>query len=295
MNEKPTLEIIAPTVEEALAQGLAQLGLPAEAVSMEVLDAGNKGLFGLGGRQVRVRLTVKSEEESEASESAPPAPKADKKPSDQTPRPDHRAGQDKPAPVSLPSSSGTSKKESKPKAKAEPKPEPQKPASAPVSQDDEGQDELLNMAEETVSKLLYHMNLQAQISANYEESDREDRRTIHVDVHGDDLSILIGRRSETLNAFQYIASLMVGKEVQQWVQLVIDVEGYRSRRENQLRRMARRMAEQAIKTGRRQVLEPMAANERRLIHIELRENPAVTTESVGEDPYRKVTIIPEDS
>ena len=61
MNEKPTLEIIAPTVEEALAQGLAQLGLPAEAVSMEVLDAGSKGLFGLGGRQVRVRLTVKSD------------------------------------------------------------------------------------------------------------------------------------------------------------------------------------------------------------------------------------------
>ena len=63
MNEKPTLEIIAPTVEEALAQGLAQLGLPAEAVSMEVLDAGTKGLFGLGGRQVRVRLTIKSDEE----------------------------------------------------------------------------------------------------------------------------------------------------------------------------------------------------------------------------------------
>ncbi len=58
MNERTTLEIIAPTVEEALAQGLAQLGLPAEAVSVEVLDSGNKGLFGLGGRQVRVRLTV---------------------------------------------------------------------------------------------------------------------------------------------------------------------------------------------------------------------------------------------
>ena len=77
MNEKPTLEIIAPTVEEALAQGLAQLGLPAEAISMEVLDAGSKGLFGLGGRQVRVRLTVKSDEET-----VPPAPasKPDRKP-----------------------------------------------------------------------------------------------------------------------------------------------------------------------------------------------------------------------
>jgi spoIIIJ-associated protein len=275
VNDKPTLEIIAPTVEEALAQGLAQLGLPAEAVSMEVLDAGNKGLFGLGGRQVRVRLTVKSEEETETPESTPTASKPAKKAFDQT--------QDKPVPA--------------PKKKPEPKPEPepQKAVPSPVSEDTGEQDELLDRAEEIVSKLLYHMNLQAQVSAHYDESDREDRRTIHVDVRGDDLSILIGRRSETLNAFQYVASLMVGKEVQQWVQLVVDVEGYRSRREKQLRRMARRMAEQAIKTGRRQVLEPMSSNERRIIHLELRENPAVTTESVGEDPYRKVTIIPDES
>jgi spoIIIJ-associated protein len=260
MNEKATLEIIAPTVEEALAQGLAQLGLPAEAVRMEVLDAGSKGLFGLGGRQVRVRLTVKSDEEPAPP---PPAPKPDRKP----------------APVSA--------KESRPQSK--------EPAPAPVTQDTGETDELLNLAEETVSKLLYHMKLQAQVSAHYEESDREDRRTIHVDVRGDDLSILIGRRSETLNAFQYVASLMVGKEAQQWVQLVVDVEGYRSRRESQLRRMAQRMAEQAVKTGRRQVLEPMSSNERRIIHLELREHPAVTTESIGEDPYRKVTIIPKDS
>jgi len=262
MNEKPTLEIIAPTVEEALAQGLAQLGLPAEAISMEVLDAGSKGLFGLGGRQVRVRLTVKSDEET-----VPPAPAS---------KPDR-----KPAPVSV----------------RESRPEPKKPVPVPVSEDEDSAepDELLNLAEETVSKLLYHMKMQAQVSAHYEESDREDRRTIHVDVRGDDLSILIGRRSETLNAFQYVASLMVGKEVQQWVQLVVDVEGYRSRREHQLRRMAQRMAEQAIKTGRRQVLEPMSSNERRIIHLELREHPAVTTESIGEDPYRKVTIIPKDS
>jgi spoIIIJ-associated protein len=258
MNEKPTLEIIAPTVEEALAQGLAQLGLPAEAVSMEVLDAGTKGLFGLGGRQVRVRLTVKTDDDTPSLEQAAPA----------------SIPPSKPAPVS--------KKESEPK--------PKKPALKA----NDGSDELLNLAEETVSKLLHHMNLQAQVSAHYEESDRDDRRAVHVDVRGDDLSILIGRRSETLNAFQYVASLMVGKEVQQWVQLVIDVEGYRSRRESQLRRMARRMAEQTVKTGRRQMLEPMTSSERRIIHIELRDHPAVTTESMGEEPHRKVTIIPKD-
>lgn len=260
MNEKATLEIIAPTVEEALAQGLAQLGLPAEAISMEVLDAGSKGLFGLGGRQVRVRLTVKSDEETVL-----PAPAS---------KPDS-----KPAPASVKKS----------------RPEPKEPVPVPAPEGNGEPDELLNLAEETVSKLLYHMKMEAQVSAHYQESDREDRRTIHVDVRGDDLSILIGRRSETLNAFQYVASLMVGKEVQQWVQLVVDVEGYRSRRESQLRRMARRMAEQALKTGRRQVLEPMSSNERRIIHLELREHPAVTTESVGEDPHRKVTIIPKDS
>ena len=262
MNEKPTLEIIAPTVEEALAQGLAQLGLPAEAVSMEVLDAGSKGLFGLGGRQVRVRLTIKSDEEPVAPEPVTPASK---------PEP-------KPAPV----------KEEKPQLKKEPSPEPVAAATPET-------DELLDLAEETVSKLLSLMKLQAQVSAHYEESDREGRQTIHVDVRGDDLSILIGRRSETLNAVQYVASLMVGKEVQQWVQLVIDVEGYRSRRERQLRQMARRMAEQVVRTGRRQVLEPMSSSERRIIHLELRDHPAVFTESTGEDPHRKVCIIPKES
>jgi spoIIIJ-associated protein len=115
---------------------------------------------------------------------------------------------------------------------------------------------------------------------------------VTVNVNGDDLSILIGRRAETLNALQYITSLIMSKELGRFIPVVVDVEGYRVRRENQLRQLARRVAEQAIKTGRRQILEPMPANERRIIHIELRENPQVTTESVGEEPRRKVTINP---
>jgi spoIIIJ-associated protein len=106
---------------------------------------------------------------------------------------------------------------------------------------------------------------------------------------------LIGRRSETLNAFQYIASLIVGKEVQDWVQLVIDVEGYRERREKQLIQMAKRMADQVAKSGRRQTLEPMPSAERRIIHIALRDHPDVLTESTGEDPHRKVTIVPKNN
>ncbi|HOV05793.1 MAG TPA: R3H domain-containing nucleic acid-binding protein, partial [Anaerolineaceae bacterium] len=105
------------------------------------------------------------------------------------------------------------------------------------------------------------------------------------------LSILIGRRSETLNALQYITSLIVSKELNRWVPLMIDVQGYRNRRERQLRQLGRRMAEQAVQSGRKQTLEPMPANERRVIHMELRNHPQVYTESVGEEPNRKVTIL----
>jgi len=246
MEQQTTLEIIAPSVEQAINQGLTQLGLPADAVEVEVLDAGSKGLFGFGGRQVRVRLTVKTAAYEEV-----PAPSG-----------------------SIP----------------EPQPAPVKSAlAAPL------EDPLLALAEQTVSTLLHHLRLTAQVSARYGEKEREDRTIIQVDIHGEDLGILIGRRSETLNALQHVASLIVSKKTQQWVHLIVDVEGYRSRRERQLRHMARRMAEQAVKTGRRQVLEPMTAAERRIVHLELRNHPAVTTESIGEEPARKVTIIPKNS
>jgi len=135
--------------------------------------------------------------------------------------------------------------------------------------------------------------MQAQVSAHYDESSTDDRRIIQVNVHGDNLSALIGRHAETLTALQHVASLMVGKQTQQWVQLVVDVEGYRERREKQVRQIALRMADQVIKTGRKATLEPMTASERRAIHIELRGHPAVTTESTGEEPHRKVVILPK--
>lgn len=274
MTERTTLEIIAPTVEEALAQGLEQLGLPADAVSVEVLDAGSKGLFGLGGRQVRVRLTVNPRQGS--------APKA---PVEVSPAPKKKSvasKADAAAPIHT---------REKPAAAKTTESQPVESAEKSVQE----HDELLDTTEEIVSKLLHHLGFQAQVSAHYDEESTEDRRSIHVDVRGDDLSALIGRHAETLNAFQYVASLIVGKKAQQWVQLVVDVEGYRGRREKQLRQLARRMADQVTKTGRRATLEPMTSSERRLIHLELRGHPAVTTESTGEEPYRKVMILPKDS
>jgi spoIIIJ-associated protein len=158
----------------------------------------------------------------------------------------------------------------------------------------DGHDPVLDKTEAIISKLLFHMGLQAQVSAHYGEA-RDDRRPIMVDIRGSDLGILIGRHGETLDSFQYLASLMVGKETGQFVHLVVDVEGHRERRERQLRQLAQRMAEQVIKTGRKLTLEPMSAAERRIIHLELRDHPAVTTQSMGEEPRRKVTILLKDS
>lgn len=229
--ERTTLEVIAPSVEEALARGLEQLSVPQDMVEMEILDEGTRGFLGFGARQVRVRLTLKQE----AGPETPPSVEA-----------------------AAPAASG---------------------------------DPLLDFSAQTARELLAKMKLPAKVSAVYGEADESGDTPILVDIRGDDLSILIGRRAETLNALQYILGLIVSKEAQHWVQVVVDVEGYRARREKQLRQLARRMADQAVRTGKRQILEPMSSAERRIIHLELRDHPDVTSESIGEEPARKVTIL----
>ena len=272
MNEKTTLEIIAPTVEEAIAQGLSELGLTADAVSVEVLDAGNKGLFGFGKHQVRVRLTVNPPGGPNLfqTESAPTSTREVKSADQNLNAAPLITTHDKPVTA----------------AAAAVTKEPESPLE---------HDPLLDHTEAVISKMLHLLKLEAQVSAHYGSNERDGRRHINVDIRGNDLGVLIGRRSETLAAFQYVASLIVGKDTQQFIQLTVDVEGFRERREKQLIQMAKRMADQVTKSGRRQTLEPMPSGERRIIHIALRDHPDVKTESTGDDPYRKVTIIPKNS
>lgn len=265
MNERTTLEVIAPTVEEAIQQGLSQLGLTADQVSVEVLDSGSKGLFGLGGRQVRVLLTVGAPQE--------PVSLADPKPA--TPN----SADSKPK-----------QRDTKPRAEKKPIAEPSNNKhSEPLAHDS-----IIDTTENVISKLIYYMGLKAQVSAHYDETSSSDRQIVQVDVRGEDLSALIGRHAETLNAFQQIASLIVAKQTERYVQLIIDVEGYRARRERQIRQLANRMADQVTRTGKKVAMEPMPSHERRLVHIELRGHPAVLTESTGEEPYRKVVILPKE-
>jgi spoIIIJ-associated protein len=256
-SQRATLEIIAPTVNEAIEKGLTELNLPREAVEIEILDEGSRGLFGLGSHQARVRLIVRGH---------------DMEPSD--------------------ADIGDEISELDYLDEVEEEPA-LKPVRIPPANTKEQIP--LHVAQETVSELLGKMHIQAQVVASYGEVDSvRGTRAILVDVSGKDLSVLIGKRSETLNALQYISRLIVSKELGENITLVIDVEGYRTRRERQLRQLAHRMAEQAVKTGRKQTLEPMPPNERRIIHMELKNDDHVTTESFGEEPHRKVTIIPKD-
>lgn len=276
MSENTTLEVIADTVEDAISQGLEELGLTAADVSVEVLDSGGKGFLGLGKRQIRVRLTVNGE--------PLPMPGIQTEPKKEEPKKAKQA--DKPAPK-------PKKSETKPKpaeTPADPKPAPVQRNTAPSQN---GEENLLPFSEKVVAKLLELMHMDATASARYDDPDREGRKSVCVEVSGKDLGVLIGHRGQTINAFQRIAALIVSKEMSRWVRLSIDVEGHRSRREQQLRRMAKRLADQVSKTERPLSLEPMPASERRIVHMELQDHPDVYTESVGEDPQRKVIIHPK--
>ena len=169
------------------------------------------------------------------------------------------------------------------------------PQETSPATDPEDKDEVLRLVEEIISELLEKMNLEAKVKARYgEESDNLPYRPVLADITGKDLSILIGRRAKTLNALQYIARLIIGKELEHGIPLSIDVEGYRDRREKQIRQLARRVADQVVDTGREQALEPMPANERRFAHLELQEESQVFTESMGSEPHRKVVIYPTE-
>jgi len=165
---------------------------------------------------------------------------------------------------------------------------------AELKGDDSDDNPMVAIARTTVKTLLEMMNISARVVTRMGEPDEEQRLpVVLVDILGNDLSILLGRRAETLNALQFITRLIVGKELGKSISINIDVQGYRARQEIRLRQLARNIARQAIETGRTQSLEPMAPNERRIIHLELRDHAEVFTESVGEGNRRKVTIVPK--
>jgi spoIIIJ-associated protein len=233
-----TVEATGADVEAAIAAGLASLGANRSKVDVEVLDEGRRGMLGVGAREARVRLVVKS---SQASASLPTPTEIE---------PD-LAGAD--------------------------------------------EEEQVSIARGALLELLALMGLEnPQVSARRATAaPGEESPPMVLEVSGPGTDALIGRRGDTLAALQYVLRLIVGQEVGGRTSLIVDVNGHKARRAESLRKLAGRMAEQALRTGRRLVLEPMPPHERRIVHLSLRDHPDVITESIGEGNRRKVTIIPQ--
>jgi spoIIIJ-associated protein len=211
-------EFSGKTVEEAVEKGLAELGVARNAVNVEIVREGSRGILGLGGEDAVVLLTR----------------------------------------VETP------------------------PVSAPPT--DAGAD-----AKEILEGLLSRMGIPARVEIS-PAAESEGPDAFALNIVGDDLGILIGRRGETLRDLEYITRLMLAPKHKS-VKVVVDVEGYRVRRERVLRELAKRMAERVAANRQPITLEAMPAYERRIVHLTLRDHPAVTTNSIGEGEHRRVMIL----
>lgn len=149
------------------------------------------------------------------------------------------------------------------------------------------------LLEAVLERMKYTAQIIERDPAELNGYDEQDEPTLVLDIRGDDLSTLIGRRGETLDSLQYLIRLLMSKELGRYLHVVLDVEGYKAHRAQMLRQLALRMAERVATTHKPAALEPMPANERRIVHLALRDHTQVRTESVGVGENRKVTIIPQ--
>ena len=260
-----TIEATGKTIEDAVRSGLVRLGLMEEEVTIEVLAEPKSGFLGFGSKPAKVRLTEKArknapiydiEEEEERKAAPPAAPKTA----------EAAPAEDLTAEV------------------------PEEPVEEPAAGEAEPAEETFT-AEEAAAKakaflqdVLRNMGIEVMI----EKMIKSDKIILH--LHGKNLSILIGKHGQTLDALQYLTNLTTnqGEETRHFIML--DVENYRQRREETLKQLAVRLAGRVKRSGEKVVLEPMNGYERKIIHVALQNEAHVRTESEGQDPYRHVVI-----
>ena len=312
-------EASAKTKEEAIELGLQELGVSIGDVDVLVVEEGSKGLFGLfGSRPVKVRLTVKDSEEDplgdlleeksagkteKKAEKKQPEKKTEKKPEK---KPEEKKPEEKKPAVKAAEEKTEEKKpaEKKPEKKAEKKPDGKKTENAEEPAEEKPEIRTLEKPEVTMipaeqldaespagvakaflSELTKLMGVDVTIDMG---TDAEGN--VYGFMQGDTLGILIGRRGETLDALQYLTSLKVNKGKDSYTRVTLDTENYRAKREDTLIRLANRMANRALRTGRKVSLDPINPYERRIIHFALQQNEGVTTHSEGDEPNRHVVI-----
>ncbi|HWV24688.1 MAG TPA: RNA-binding cell elongation regulator Jag/EloR [Thermomicrobiales bacterium] len=268
MQKRTSVEIQAVTVDEAVRLALEQLDLTRDDVDIEILSEEGPA----EDAEALVRVTAKGQ----ASQPEPAERRADR------PRRRGRGGRKSDW------LGGRTSRDDRPSQRGTPPPEAGQPDR--VAAEDE------QVAKDILTELLERMGVDADVMAVDNPSavalGPDDPPTIFLDVVGDDLGMLIGRRGEHLSHLQYLVNTVANRRLNEWTRVIVDVEGYRSRREESLVGLAERVARQVARSGRSIVLEPMPPNERRIIHLTLRSHPDVSTQSSGEGEQRRITIEP---
>lgn len=302
------IEASGKTVKDAIERGVAELGCAREDVNIQVLEMGSPGLFGMFGKLAKVRLTVKESDlgmdiempvfsldqssgkrrdEGRKKEKA----KSEKKPVEAAEAAEQETDE-KPEADTAPAERKKRRRSRKPKtvvtegeATEETVVEAAPVQAEPFVETPEGQlTDTAKSARDFLKGLTEKMGVPAEIAVG------ESEEQLRMVLSGESMSILIGRRGETLDALQYLTSLHVNHNREEYLRVSLDTENYRAKREEALRKLALRMAGRCKKSGRRVALEPMNPYERRILHSALQADPEVSTHSEGEEPYRRVII-----
>ena len=288
------------TIDLAIASALNQLGLDRDSVSVTVLQQAKSGFLGFGVQPAKVQVTYEAPdpvpEKQEAPKSAlgsasrskPKAPAAPVKKPDapKQAEPKQEAPKAEPPKSEKPAAPKQEPKAPRaPKAPREPKPAASKVPAAPKTYAPAEPGSVEEKIEVFIKGLLEHMDSKAVPHCR-----KEADGTYKVDLVGDDLGYLIGRRGDTLDAIQHLANYTVNRGVEGHIRINVDAECYREKREDSLRRSARKKAQQVLKARRRTTLEPMNAYERHVIHAALQDMDNITTHSTGVEPNRRVVI-----
>ena len=282
------------SIDLAINAALADLHLERDAVSVEVLENAKSGFLGIGSSPAKVKVSYEVPDPKPA-EPAPALSAASRKPKKQAPKLE-KPLEMPPLPKMPEPPAAVSPKRETPKAdRAEPSqkaPQKQAPRKEPSKAPAEPKvyaPVVPGSLEEQVENFLKGL-LERMESTAVPHAFRKDEETIGVELTGEDLGAMIGRRGETLDAIQHLANYALNHDASKRTRVTVDAENYREKREESLRHLAHKMAAKVTKYRKNMTLEPMNAYERHVIHATLQEMPNVTTYSVGTEPNRRVVV-----
>ena len=305
------LEATGENRDAAIENALRQLGLDRDDVSVEVLDNGKKGIFGIGATPARVRVTYEAPDVAEKKPEPKPAPKAEKpaqKPQklsitdeDDTPRLVKAAPADF-VPEKLEVERPRRERSDRPhrergdRPRRERRPREERPITPSVPKERElipVSEECMKKAEELATSFIFGLMEKMGVEGQVTVLPQVECDQLRLELSGPDMGPIIGRRGDTLDAIQYLGSLVLNNALDEHVRLSVDTENYREKRSESLERLARKMAMKVVKSHRSMPLEPMNPYERRIIHAALQDFNGVTTYSTGTEPNRRVVIAPD--